>query len=445
MVLEKAVLDVWRRGFLDDIQFDAHAIGAVLKFLDPANVKFDSNDYLTHVSGEIADDTTVPGTFYLGITEFYREIIVATQASTSPANIDKIKYYNHFRICSFLKDVTAPILLFPSIYMTEKEKIADLVSYGHNNEKSLEVLNLLKILTETIASYPSGVGPDEYEAKDMEVVNKLILQDWDTSTWDPTDVSKAPHMNDELRSCMLDIQRLLLIDGLFFNEGLATELLTYWYNCFYSKATSTEAFNFLENEIRSFALYFENAKPSPGASELFNPAVSYIKHFVNKALSRGSLQLISEKSIPATRKMMGRLNFTTNDEISQKRLLISYEYFLLYLLTKGDSKLAELYGKIPYSIWDTVPSAGSTPNRPKPNQGSVDLNNLFPGDFITGRPLSSFSNGYKNHKRLVEQYEQSLKNVVVLKCKISERIKMSERNKISISGYSPSTSGGVIP
>ena len=85
MVLDRAVLDVWRRGFLDTIQFDAHAIGAVIKFRDaittPANVKFNSNDYLTHVSKKIGDSVAPGGAMaYLGIAEFYREIIVKDPA-----------------------------------------------------------------------------------------------------------------------------------------------------------------------------------------------------------------------------------------------------------------------------------------------------------------------------------------------------------------------------
>ena len=255
-------------------------------------------------------------------------------------------------------------------------------------------------------------------------------------------------MYSELRQCIVDIQRILLIDGLFFNEGLATDLLRYWYNCFSSKATSTEVFNFLENEIRNFVQYFKNAKPSPGAAELFNPAILYIESFVSKALSRGTLQLISEKSFSKTRKMIGRLNFTTTDEITTRFISIAYDYLLLYLLTKGDSKLSELYAKIPDKIFDTVPSTTSTSNL-KPPQGSVQLGNLFPGDFITGRTLSSFSNAYQNYKRLVEHYEQGLKNTVVLKCyKIIERNQILDRNSISgRSGYIPSTTGGgvVIP
>ena len=79
--------------------------------------------------------------------------------------------------------------MFPSVYIEEKKKIADLISYDYNNEKSLEVLNLLKILTEKIATYPVTTTPDQYEDVDKDVVNNLILTDWElnsTTTWDPT-------------------------------------------------------------------------------------------------------------------------------------------------------------------------------------------------------------------------------------------------------------------
>lgn len=436
MVLERSTLDLWRKSFLQDIQADAQAIFNLHKFLSAGtqSLNFDSMDYETHISKIINADPT-------HTAEWYSGPITTPTSTTPPPNLEPINYFNNFRTYIFVQEFIAPILLFPGTYGTERENFNDtnLIAHIYRNEQSPEIMKLLDLLTNAIGSYGS-LTSDEFETEDMKTVDSLLKKQWVPSTW-VIGTSDFPHLENELFTCVNEIQKILLIDGLFFNESMASSLLSYWYHCFYSKATTTEVFDYLETEIPRFVQYFRSAKPSPGASELFNLAVLYVEKFAIKANSRGNLQLISEKAIPATRKMMRRLNFATADEknLNPKTLSSPHEYLLVYLLTKGDSKLADIYDKgLPGLIFDTVPETGTVGKTEKPTASGVDIKNVFPGEFLAGRTLNSFSNAYKTHRKLLDRYDQYLKNVFILKCKIPEKNRMYE--------FCPSEpTGGIEP
>jgi hypothetical protein len=411
MLFDKSILDIWRKGFLHVTQLDALAITSAwhLKNSVTSTLDYNSEDYLKHVSEFIQYTAGRPST---------QDIAIYFTAAITSASVSfpvLISHYNNYRTALFMQEFAAPILLFPSTYKTEKENISD-TSNVSKGEQSSEVNKLLKLFTTIIGIYPSTVTPDQYETEDQKTVTTLFTNVWTPGPWDPTSTTPTPYMDTDLRKCIDDALKILSVDGIFFDERLARDVINYWYNCFNLKATSTEVFDYLENEITKFPQYFASAKPSPGASEFFNPSVEYIKTFTEKANSRGTFQLISEKTIEATTKMMRRLNFATSDEKNTDTLTIPYEYQLIYLLTKGDSKLADLFKAIPDPIYKTVPVSPANVLATKPViPAGIDLGNLFPGEFSTAHITSSFSSFYKNHIKILDLYQRYLMDIFIPK------------------------------
>lgn len=455
MVLEDSIRVIWKKCFLQMVQLDAFVIGCAYQFLstprniNPVSFEFNSNDYKKHISDvieyyHVATAPTQPNPDVIIPPALYYFPITSDNGTTGVPAINNalipvptLEYYNSYRTGIFLQEFIAPILLFTETYKNEKEDFKDFISYIYKNEKSTEIIRIMELLFRTIGAYPLNiVTPEDQKTEDEKTVvknsptpNGLFTTRvtppaaiWDPASWAPLDPTHpTPHMDAELRTCIQELQQILLIGGIHFDQSLSSFFIRSWYDFFYSKAASTDVMDFLESEIPKFAEYFASAKPTTGASEYFNPAVLYIKDFVTKANSRGTLDLIKSRSIPSVLKLFRRLNFVAPNEISTKKASDPYDYHLIYLLIKGPSRLAEIFAEIPSQIYDIDSTGLAASIINKPNiPTAIDLNNLFPGELTTSIISRSIDSEYKNHLKFIDLLYKSLQKPYTLRNEITK-------------------------